>query len=307
MVLMPFSKSSTWKWESWDISWSLSNKSKHENKENILLIHGFGASKKHWRHNQNFLGNFYNCYAIDLLGFGESSQPSALLDYESYKKNSIKYSFNLWGNQIASFCSQIIKSKVYLVGNSIGGVIALKAAEILKDNCNGVILIDCAQRTMDDKRLKKSDIVMNLFRPVLKTLVRQRIISNTLFNRAATPKVIKQILKKAYPSGKNIDDELIEILYKPSQRENSKEAFRGFINLFDDYLATDLFDQINVPIHLIWGEKDPWESLSEAVYWKNNFENIKSLEVINGAGHCPHDENPEETNQLIRRFIQEIK
>ena len=307
MVLMPFSKSSTWKWESWDISWSLSNKSKDENKENILLIHGFGASKKHWRHNQNFLGNFYNCYAIDLLGFGESSQPSALLDYESYKKNSIKYSFNLWGNQIASFCSQIIKSKVYLVGNSIGGVIALKAAEILKDNCNGVILIDCAQRTMDDKRLKKSDIVMNLVRPVLKTLVRQRIISNTLFNRAATPKVIKQILKKAYPSGKNIDDELIEILYKPSQRENSKEAFRGFINLFDDYLATDLFDQINVPIHLIWGEKDPWESLSEAVYWKNNFENIKSLEVINGAGHCPHDENPEKTNQLIRRFIQEIK
>ena len=304
---MPFSKSSTWKWESWDISWSLSNKSKDENKENILLIHGFGASKKHWRHNQNFLGNFYNCYAIDLLGFGESSQPSALLDYESYKKNSIKYSFNLWGNQIASFCSQIIKSKVYLVGNSIGGVIALKAAEILKDNCNGVILIDCAQRTMDDKRLKKSDIVMNLVRPVLKTLIRQRIISNTLFNRAATPKVIKQILKKAYPSGKNIDDELIEILYKPSQRENSKEAFRGFINLFDDYLATDLFDKINVPIHLIWGEKDPWESLSEAVYWKNNFENIKSLEVINGAGHCPHDENPEETNQLIRRFIQEIK
>ena len=35
------------------------------------------------------------------------------------------------------------------------GVITLKAAEILKDKCNGAILIDCAQRTMDDKRLKK--------------------------------------------------------------------------------------------------------------------------------------------------------
>ena len=33
---------------------------------------------------------------------------------------------------------------------------------------------------------------------------------------------------------------MIEILYQPSQRKNSKEAFRGFINLFDDYLATDL-------------------------------------------------------------------
>ena len=242
-----------------------------------------------------------------MLGFGESSQPIARLDYESHKENSIKYSFDLWGNQIATFCFEVIKSPVYLVGNSIGGVVALKAAEILKDNCNGVILIDCAQRTMDDKRLKRSNVLMNLLRPALKSLVRQRFISNTLFARAANPKIIRQILKKAYPSGNNIDDELIDILYKPSQRKNSKEAFRGFINLFDDYLATDLFDKVNVSIQLIWGEKDPWESLNEAINWKNQFKNIKRLDVIKGAGHCPHDENPEETNDLIRKFIQETK
>ena len=194
-----------------------------------------------------------------------------------------------------------------MVGNSIGGVISLKAAEILKDNCKGVILIDCAQRTMDDKRLKKSDILMNLLRPVLKTIVRQRVISNTLFTRAANPKVIKKILEQAYPSGKNIDKELIEILYLPSQRKNSKEAFRGFINLFDDYLATDLFDKVNAPIQLIWGEKDPWESLNEAKEWKKKFRNIKRLDIINGAGHCPHDEEPEKTNNLINEFIQETK
>ena len=99
---------------------------------------------------------------------------------------------------------------------------------------------------------------MNLIRPVLKTFGRQRLRSNTLFTRAANPKVIKKILEQAYPSGKNIDEELIEILYEPSKRKNSKEAFRGFINLFDDYLATDLFDKVDNPIQLIWGEKDPW-------------------------------------------------
>ena len=183
----------------------------------------------------------------------------------------------------------------------------MKAAEILKGNCKGVILIDCAQRTMDDKRLKKSDILMSLLRPVLKTIVRQRVISNTLFKRAANPKVIKKILEQAYPSGKNIDKELIEILYKPSQRENSKEAFRGFINLFDDYLATDLFDKVDAPIQLIWGEKDPWESLNEAREWNKQFRNIKRLDIINGAGHCPHDEEPEKTNKFINEFIQETK
>ena len=299
-------KSQNWKWKNWEISWSLSSKNATDS-INILLVHGFGASKGHWRHNQDFLSNFYNCHSIDLLGFGESSQPSALLDYEPYRENSIKYSFDLWGNQIAAFCSEVIKGPVYLVGNSIGGVVALKAAEILRDNCKGVILIDCAQRTMDDKRLKKSNILMNLLRPILKTLVRQRVVSNTLFERAANPKIIRQILNKAYPSGKNIDEELIEILYKPSQRKNSKEAFRGFINLFDDYLATDLFGQVDASIQLIWGEKDPWESLFEAQEWKNKYKNIKRLDVIKNAGHCPHDENPKETNDLICKFIQETK
>ncbi len=304
---MSLKKSETWKWKNWEISWSLSKKSTLKNNINVLLIHGFGASKKHWRHNQDFLGKVFNCYSIDLLGFGESSQPCALLDYEPHKENSIKYSFDLWSNQISTFCTEVIKSPVYLIGNSIGGVIALKSAEILKENCKGIILIDCAQRTMDDKRLKKSDILMNLLRPVLKTLVRQRIISNTLFTRAANPKVIKKILEQAYPSGKNIDKELIEILYEPSKRTNSKEAFRGFINLFDDYLATDLFDRVNAPIQLIWGEKDPWESLSEAEEWKKKFSNIKRLDIIKGAGHCPHDEEPEETNKLISEFLHETK
>ena len=304
---MPFKTSETWKWKNWEISWSLSKLSMIENDINILLIHGFGASKEHWRHNQDFLSKNYNCYSIDLLGFGQSSQPNALLNYESYRDNSIKYSFDLWGNQIAAFCSEVIKAPVYLIGNSIGGVVALKAAEIIHNQCKGVILINCAQRTMDDKRLKRSNVLMNLLRPILKTLVRQRIISNTLFERACNPKVIRQILQKAYPSGKNLDEELIEILYSPSQRKNSREAFRGFINIFDDYLATDLFNKIDASIQLIWGEKDPWESLDEAKEWRNKFKNIKRLDVIKGAGHCPHDENPEETNYLVSQFIQDTK
>ena len=304
---MPFKTSKNWKWRDFEISWSSSKLSSNNNDFNILLIHGFGASKKHWRHNQAFLGKICNCYSIDLLGFGESSQPKALLDYETNKKDSVKYSFDLWGSQIADFCNEVIKSPVYLIGNSIGGVVALKAAEILQGNCTGIVLIDCAQRTMDDKRLKRSDVLMNFLRPVIKTFVRQRIISNTLFKRVANPIVIKQILKKAYPSGKNIDSELIEILYKPSQRKNSKEAFRGFINLFDDYLATDLLNKIDVPIQLIWGDQDPWEKLSEAQSWKDNYKNIKRLDIIEGAGHCPHDEIPEKTNNLIHKFIQETK
>ena len=296
-----------WKWRVWDISWSLSNNHVNNSEINILLIHGFGASKNHWRNNQEFLGKFFNCYSIDLLGFGESSQPSATLDYEFPKNNEVKYCFDLWANQISDFCNEVIREPVFLIGNSIGGIVSLKSGEILKSDCKGLILIDCAQRTMDDKRLKKGDILMNFLRPLIKTLVRRRFISKNLFNRAANPSTIKKILNQAYPSGQNVNDELIQILYKPSQRTGSAEAFRGFINLFDDYLPTDLFKKIQTDIHLIWGEKDPWESLKEAEQWANDYEGIKSLNVIKNAGHCPHDEKPEETNKLILKIIQETK
>ena len=58
---------------------------------------------------------------------------------------------------------------------------------------------------------------------------------------------------------------------------------------------------------MIWGEKDPWESLGEAKEWKKKFSNIKRLDIIREAGHCPHDEKPEETNKFICEFIQETK
>ncbi len=146
---------------------------------------------------------------------------------------------------------------------------------------------------------------MRFLRPVIKTLVRQRFLSSRLVKNAANPNYIAKILKLAYPSGSNVNAELIDILFKPTQRKGAPEAFRGFINLFNDYLAPDLLKDFKNPVHLIWGEKDPWEPVNEAHTWFETFECIKSLEVIPNAGHCPHDEMPEKVNPILEKIIQE--
>ena len=218
---------------------------------------------------------------------------------------SFIYCFDNWSQQIIDFCNEIDKKRILLIGNSIGGVIALKASQQLSNKCLGIILIDCAQRTMDDKRLDEQSLLMRFLRPVIKTLVRQRFLSSNLFKNAANPSFIKKILQVAYPSGKNINQELIDILFKPTQREGASEAFRGFINLFDDYLAPDLLIKLNIPVYLIWGESDPWEPLKEAKKWHKSYKCIKSLHIIEGSGHCPHDEKPEKVNPIILNIIQE--
>ena len=271
--------------------------------EAVLLIHGFGANTNHWRFNQPVLAEHAPTYAIDLLGFGRSDQPRARLRDEPLTADAVHYGFDLWGQQVADFCCEVIDRPVRLVGNSIGGVVALRAAQLLGNRCNGVVLIDCAQRLMDDKQLATQPAWMAWIRPLLKTMVRQRWLSTALFRNAARPGVIRSVLKQAYPSGANIDDELVDLLFQPTQRSGATEAFRGFINLFDDHLAPTLMADLSIPVDLIWGEKDPWEPVAEAHRWHDTISCVRSLNVISGAGHCPHDEAPAMVNPLIQASL----
>ena len=272
----------------------------------VLLIHGFGANTNHWRFNQPVLAELVPTYAIDLLGFGCSDQPRARLKQEPPDAAAVHYGFDLWGQQVADFCREVIDKPVILVGNSIGGVVALRAAQLLgSDACKRVVLIDCAQRLMDDKQLATQPAWMSWIRPLLKTMVSQRWLSTALFRNAARPGVIRSVLKQAYPSGKNIDDELVDLLYQPTRRDGATEAFRGFINLFDDYLAPQLMENLNVPVDLIWGENDPWEPIAEAEKWRSTIPCIESMNTILQAGHCAHDEAPNEVNAVLTQLIKD--
>ena len=290
-----------WNWNGHALGWSLMGETTAPFA--VLLIHGFGANTEHWRFNQPVLAELVPTYAIDLLGFGRSDQPRARLKDEAEQEGSVHYGFDLWGQQVADFCREVIGRPVLLVGNSIGGVVALRAAQLLQDQCRGVVLIDCAQRLMDDKQLATQPAWMAWIRPLLKTMVRQRWLSTALFRNAARPGVIRSVLKQAYPSGNNIDDDLVNLLFQPTQRDGAAEAFRGFINLFDDHLAPDLMQNLSVPVHLIWGEQDPWEPLAEAQQWARSISCVKSLTVIKGVGHCPHDEEPFATNAAIKKLL----
>ncbi len=293
-----------WNWKNYQIAWQVEETS-NDSGIAIVLIHGFGACKEHWRFNQKTISSIAPCYALDLIGFGDSSKPNSQISYEKKTYQNFNYCFDNWSQLVYDFCNEIVKKPVLLIGNSIGGVIALNTSKKLSQKALGVILIDCAQRTMDDKRLAEQSLLMRFLRPVIKTFVRQRLFSSNIFNIAAKRKFIAKILKVAYPSRNNVDEELIDTLFKPTQSKGAPEAFRGFINLFDDYLAPNLLKEMNSSVHLIWGEKDPWEPVKEAQKWFKTFECIKSLYVISDAGHCPHDEMPEKVNPILIKIIQE--
>ena len=99
----------------------------------VLLVHGFGASTDHWRHNIPVLSQRHEVHAIDLLGFGRSSKPAELA-----------YGGALWRDQLAAYVAERIGRPTVLVGNSLGGFSALAAGAALGSQAAGVVLLNAA-------------------------------------------------------------------------------------------------------------------------------------------------------------------
>lgn len=292
----------------------------------VLCIHGFGANKGHWRHNLQALAGdgplAATVYAIDLLGFGNSSKPLSQLSGEAPLPGAVRYGFDLWAEQIVDFCREVIglgaatatpePIQLQLIGNSIGGVVALNTARLLLErglHPQQLILIDCAERELDLKRLAEQPWPARLGRPLLMAVVRQRWLVGSLFGWLARASVVRQVLLQAYPTGRNVDAELVELLLGPSRDPGARESFRGFVNLFDDWLAPQLLAELSqqepaLPVRMLWGAADPWEPLAEAQRWQREFACVQELTVLPGLGHCPHDEAPELVNPILQAWLQ---
>jgi pimeloyl-ACP methyl ester carboxylesterase len=301
-----------WSWQGHSIRWTVAGA--REARGAAVLIHGFGASIGHWRHNLPVLAQQVEVFALDLLGFGASDKPRSRLSDEPERSGAVRYCFDLWAEQVADFVTEHVRAgatdpsrPLHLVGNSIGGVVALNAARLLAERGEPapaqVVLIDCAQRLLDEKRVAELPMWQQASRPLLRSLVRRRWLIAPLFQTLARPAFIRQVLATAYPSGANIDDELVELLHRPATDPGAVESFRGFVNLFEDHLAPDLLAVLDLPVRMLWGEKDPWEDPAEARRWKESFACIRELRVLEGLGHCPHDEAPERVNPILLEWL----
>jgi pimeloyl-ACP methyl ester carboxylesterase len=96
----------------------------------LILIHGFGANKDNWLNLANKLNGKYHLIIPDLIGDGESSKP---LD--------IDYTIDNQTKMLHEFLNTLKNKNFVLVGNSMGGQIALNYAYHYKINSLIVICI----------------------------------------------------------------------------------------------------------------------------------------------------------------------
>ena len=262
----------------------------------VLLIHGFGASTDHWRFNITALSSEFEVHAIDLLGFGKSPKP-----------NDVDYSGSLWKDQVVAYVKEVIQKPTVIVGNSLGGYAALAAGAELNELSAGVILLNAAGYFSEEKLVKKNmlqtsiETVAGIF---LKNIVLQRLI----FENMRNPKNIRKTLNQVYVNKKNVDDYLVESIRNPSLDIGAFNVFRSVFNPSGPQgePLDSLFDKLNSPLLLLWGSKDPWMNTPKKrdLYKKYTPEN--TTEIILDAGHCPHDEIPDQVNNHVLNWLESL-
>lgn len=101
--------------------------------DTVVLIHGSGpgvTAYANWRGVLPALGEHFDVYAPDMVGFGYSDRPE-----------DIRYGLNVWADQTLGFMDAMGIQKAHLVGNSFGGGIALRIATQHPDRVGKLVLM----------------------------------------------------------------------------------------------------------------------------------------------------------------------
>ena len=256
----------------------------------ILLVHGFGASTDHFRKNIVQLQQDFEVWAIDLLGFGRSAKP----DWQ--------YSSDVWRDQLRDFIEQVIAQPVVLVGNSLGGYASLCLAAQCPQWSAGLVLLNSAGPFSETQPTVQPNPLKKLLGSFIRNLFLQPWGSFLLFQYVRQRGIIRRTLKQVYLDHSAITDQLVEDIYRPSCDVGAAKVFASVFKTQQGEKVDVLLQQLQCPLLILWGEGDPWIKARErSVQFRQYYP--ESTEHFLKAGHCPHDEVPEQVNTLLRDWV----
>jgi pimeloyl-ACP methyl ester carboxylesterase len=279
-----------WQWRGYRVHYT----QRGEQRPNLLLVHGFGASTDHWRKNILPLSEHYRVWAIDLLGFGRSQKPA------------LTYTAELWREQLQAFCQEVVQAPVFVAGNSLGGYVTLCFCVDCPELTQGVILLNCAgpfTQTEAPPKPAWQQQISQLQRQLFQLPGVIETIGFALFHYTRQRSRIRQILTQVYKDTNAVTDRLIEEIYRPAFDDGALGVFCGLFRTPPGRKVDQLLQDLKAPLLLLWGAADPWMTLSKADKFMQYAPNA-TLTLID-AGHCPHDERPEEVNTALDTWVRQ--
>ncbi|CAN4084857.1 unnamed protein product [Withania somnifera] len=268
-----------WRWNGYLVHYTLAG----DKGPSLLLVHGFGAFWSHYRDNIESIAEGGNrVYAMTLLGFGESEKPN------------IVYTEVLWAKLLRDFIIEVVGEPVHLVGNSIGGYVAAIVTCLWPDLVKSVILLNSAGNVVPGYSGACHSNVRET--PGAAWLGARFLL---LFLRLT----LWYTVRSCYPMRSDRADEwLIQEMLRASYDPGVVVVLESIFSFDPSAPLNYLLQGFEKRVLVLQGMKDPLcDSRSRLAMLRKHCEGIVIREL--NAGHCPHDEIPEEVNFIIQEWV----
>jgi pimeloyl-ACP methyl ester carboxylesterase len=253
--------------------------------EVLLLIHGMAGSSATWRAVWPQLSKKYRLVAPDLLGHGESAKPRG------------DYSLGAFAVWLRDFLDELGISRATVVGQSLGGGVAMQFVYQHPDYCQRLVLISSGGFGPD-----VGFILRLLSAPGAEVLLPVIAPQPVL---AVGNKVRSWLTGAGIQSPRGAE---IWSAYSSLSDRQTQQSFLRTLRSVVDYRgqAVSALNRLqlraDLPVMAIWGDKDRIIPVDHAYTARAVCQDCR-LEVLPGIGHFPQVESPDKVVDLIEDFI----
>jgi pimeloyl-ACP methyl ester carboxylesterase len=234
----------------------------------LLLLHGIADNALTWAQMMRALSTLGPVYALDLPGFGLSALPAgrqyiSLAEYVAV---------------VEAFIRAVIGPAPLLIGNSLGGWMALQLALQMPQRARGIVALNPGGAMLGGRPSWESFVETVAVRD-LNTV---RRIYRQMFGAVPLPLYLGQ--------------ESFQALFL-------REPVTQFVAAAseDDFFQPGELRKLKAPVGLVWGDRDAFLPTGSFEFFRDELAEPELL-VLTRCGHLPQQERPRAVARFVRDF-----
>lgn len=242
--------------------------------ETIVMLHGAAADKTSWARFAKYLGGKFSLVIPDLPGHGNS-----IADI------NLDYSINAQAARLKELLATLGIKRVHLIGNSMGGTIAIHLAAISPNLVASLVLIDAAGFEASPSWLRQH-VAHTGINPMIELRDASDYRAMMCIGMVAPPYIpglILSALARVFVKRKAINQKIVKDIER-------------------DLNQTGSLAKIVAPSLIIWGAADKIEHVDNAEFLHQRLTNSRKI-VMEGIGHVAMVEAPKQAAAACSTFF----
>lgn len=242
----------------------------------LVLVHGFGGDKDNWAMIAPHLTDRFHVIVPDLVGFGENARP-----------RDLPYDIAAQTARLIAFLDALGIDRCHLVGNSMGGWIALQAALDYPDRLATLTLVNNAgvngKQESDLQQMPRDGVS-----PLVPTSAQD----------------LKRLMAYIAHKPRYIPSRFLDVAFEDRAAHNDllDKIFWTIVEDGDERPLNDRLKDVAAPTLIIWGRHDKLIDVSCVAELEAGIP-VSEAVVFDNVGHVPMLEKPAATAAVMRRFL----